>query len=400
LIVSQKSKEKLKDDRALLEYRLQFPILDKKCYLINNSLGAMPKRVRDRLGEFADLWAGEGVVAWEKWLPAVTETANLVGSIMGAPSGSVIMHQNVSSFQGIVASAFEFTGRRNKIVYEDLNFPSVSYTWKAYERAGARVVLVPSEDGIRVDTQRMIDAIDDETLLVPMSHVLFRSSYIQDVKPIVEKAEKVGALVLLDVYQSIGAVPIDVQALGVHMVTGGSVKWLCGGPGAAYLYVRSDLVTKLRPKATGWFSHKRPFAFEMPEQDYADSVWRFMGGSPSVPALYSARSGYEILAEAGVENIRRKSLRQTALLLELADELSGRLKAKKFQIRSPRAERERGGTVCVDFDGSEAVSKKLIEQGIVIDWRPNCGIRISPHFYNTDDECRQIFDAIEELSKP
>lgn len=387
----------MKTETQLLEYRSQFPILSKKCYLINNSLGAMPKRVYDRLHEFAELWDNLGVVAWEKWVPHVTEVADLVGNIMGAPKGSVIMHQNVSTFQGIIASALDFTGKRNKVVYEDLNFPSVSYTWKAYERAGAKVVLVPSDDGIKVDTQRMIDAIDDQTLLVPMSHVLFRSSYIQDVKPIIEKAHKVGAMVMLDVFQSIGTVPFNVTELGVDMAVGGSVKWLCGGPGAAYLYVRPDLVSKLKPKATGWFSHKRPFAFEMPEQDYADNVWRFMGGSPGVASLYSARSGYEIINEVGVESIRKKSLRQTAFLMKKADELSEKLKAHEFRLRSPRSEKERGGTICIDFKGSEEVSKKLIEKGIIIDWRPNCGIRISPHFYNTDDECTRIMEEIEDV---
>jgi len=374
----------------LTRWRSEFPILERKVYLINNSLGAMPRKTRERLTEFADDWDTDGVEAWHKWLPLVTETADLIGGIIGAPAGQTMMHQNVSTLQAILASCFEFAPPRNKVVFTDLNFPSVAYVWLEHRRIGARVEVVKSEDGIHPPTGALLDAIDEETLVVPISHVLFRSAGVQDVRAIIEKAHAVGAMVLMDSYQATGAVPFDVTELDVDFCVGGSVKWLCGGPGACYLYVRRDHIESLRPKMTGWFSHKRPFAFEMGDIDYADDIHRFMGGSPSVPALYSARSGYEIIAEVGVEKIRARSLHLTRRVMDraLADGLT---------VNTPREDEARGGTVCVDFEGSEAASRTLIERDFCIDHRPSCGIRISPHFYNTEDECDAIMDEIGRI---
>jgi kynureninase len=373
----------------LLRWRAEFPILERKTYLINNSLGAMPRRTRDRLGEFADSWDVEGVMAWDRWLPLVTEVGDLVGRILGAPPKTVMMHQNVSTLQAILASCYDFQSRRKKIVFTELNFPSVAYVWLEQRRRGAEVTIVKSDDGISVPTERLLDAIDDNTLLVPISHVLFRSSAIQDVKAIIEKAHQVGARVCIDSYQATGCIPFDVVELGVDLCVGGSVKWLCGGPGAAYLYVREDLIPKMRPAACGWFSHARPFGFEMGAIDYAEDIHRVMGGSPSVPALYSARSGYEIILEVGVAKIRERSLHLTRRILD-------RAVTDGLTINTPTDDAHRGGTICVDFEGSEACSKWLIDRGIVIDWRPGAGIRISPHFYNTEAECDLVMDAIAE----
>ena len=374
----------------LLAWRAEFPILERKVYLINNSLGAMPRKVRDRLTEFADDWDHEGVEAWHKWLPRVTGTADLIGQIIGAPKGTVMMHQNVSTLQAILASCFDFKGPRNKVVFTDLNFPSVAYVWLEHRKHGARVEMVESDDGIHPPTGKLLDAIDEETLIVPISHVLFRSAAVQDLAAIIEKAHSVGAMVCMDSYQATGALPIDVTALNVDFCVGGSVKWLCGGPGACYLYVRPDHIETLRPAMTGWFSHKRPFAFEMGEIDYADDIHRFMGGSPSVPALYSARSGYEIIAEVGVEKIRARSLHLTGRILE-------RALAEGLTVNTPVEPEARGGTICVDFEGAEAVSQVLIERDFLIDYRPQSGIRISPHFYNTEAECDAILDEISKL---
>ena len=220
----------------LLKWREEFPILAKKTYLINNSLGAMPRAVRASLMEYADTWERDGVEAWHEWLPMVTATGDLIGKIINAPTGTVVMHQNVSTLSAILASSLEFKRGKDGIVYDELNFPSVHYVWKEMERRNARVELVKSDDGITVPLERLLDAIDSSTVVVPISHVLFRSAAIQDVKAIVEKAHKMGAIVILDTYQSVGTVPLDVQALDVDFVVGGSVKWLCGGAGAAYLY--------------------------------------------------------------------------------------------------------------------------------------------------------------------
>jgi kynureninase len=379
-------------DDPLLKWRPEFPILGrKKGYLINNSLGAMPRKVYDHLRAYADAWATEGVLAWHDWLPMVTGTADLLGGILNAPPGTMMMHQNVSTLTAVLISGLEFTPTRNRVVLTELNFPSVVYNWMAQERRGAKVVAVPSRDGgLNVETEDLVRAIDERTIAVALDLVLFRSSGLIDPKPVIEQAHRHGAVVILDCYQAAGAVPIDVQALNVDFVIGGSVKWLCGGPGAAYLYARKDWIPRFEPLMTGWFSDKKPFDFRFGPIDYAEDVHRFMGGSPSMPALYAARAGYEIIREVGVKAIREKSLRQTALLMSLADE-------QGLHVNTPRAAERRGGTVCVDFAGSEDCSRRLIELGFIIDWRPRGGIRISPHFYNSDDECRAIMEEIGQL---
>ena len=376
----------------LLKWRSEFPILERKSgYLINNSLGAMPRRMREYLRAYADAWDTEGVVAWHSWLPMVSETADLVGSLFNAPPGTTTMHQNVSTLVSVLISGLSFQGRRNKVVLSELNFPSVVYNWMAQRKNGARIEVVRSRDGgLNLETEDLLAAIDDETLVVSLDLVLFRSSGLIDVRPVIEKAHRHGALVLLDCYQATGAVPIDVRALGVDFLVGGSVKWLCGGPGAAYLYTRKDLIPDIEPTMTGWFSDAHPFDFHLGEVEYAADAHRFMGGSPSVPALHAARAGYEIIREVGVAAIREKSLRQTSLLMELADELG-------LRVNTPRAPHRRGNTVCIDFEGSEDACRRLIDMGFVVDWRPHGGIRISPHFYNSDGECRDIMTAIREL---
>lgn len=375
----------------LLRWREEFPILSRCTYMISNSLGAMPRGVYDKVKEFADLWATEGVVAWEKWLPLVTETGDVLAELMGAPRGTVMMHQNVASLLSIVGSALDFSGSKKKVVYTAGEFPSCHYYWKAQERRGAKVDVVPlAKDGVSPDMDRLLAAIDERTLIVPTSLVLFRSAAIVDAKALIEKAHRVGAYVLLDTYQALGTVPFDVTKLGVDFVVGGSVKWLCGGPAAAYLYVRPDLIQRLEPANVGWFSHKKPFDFALDGIDYAPSVWRFQGGSPGVPALYSARPGYEIVKKVGVEKIRAKSKRQIARLVDRARELG-------LTVNTPQDPEKRGGTISVDFDGADAACKELIRRRFLVDYRPKAGIRISPHFYNTDEECDAIMDEIKKI---
>jgi kynureninase len=314
----------------LLKWRSEFPILDKTVYLISHSLGAMPKATYDRLHEYAEMWATRGVRAWaEGWWDMPVTVGNDVARIIGAEPGTVVMHQNVSICQSLILSCFEPTPKRNKIVYSELNFPSVMYVYEAHARDGKlRIETVPSDDGITVSLGRFLEAIDEETLLVPFSHVLFKSGFLQNAKAITERAHEVGAMVVLDAYQSAGTLPFSVQELGVDFATGGSVKWLCGGPGAGYLYVRPDLQNKLEPKTTGWMAHEHPFAFET-ELHYAPNITRFLHGSPAIPALYAAQSGYKIINEIGVEKIREKSVRQTTRLIELAQEAG-------FNVTSPK----------------------------------------------------------------
>jgi kynureninase len=374
----------------LSRWRAEFPALDKSVYMVSHSLGAMPKRAYDYLREFADLWVNRGINAWENWLPEVDRAAERIGRIIGAPAGTMVMFTNVSQIQAVMASCLDYTPKRNKVVYSSLNFPTVSYVWQEERRRGADVVVVPSQDGIHAPMEQLLAAIDERTLIVPISHVLFRSSAIKDVPAIVKRAKEVGAMVLLDCYQSAGTVPFDVTALGVDFACGGSVKWLCGGPGAAYLYVRPDRVPQLAPRITGWFGHEKPFAFTMPEQHYAGNVWRYMAGTPAVAALYQARAGAEIIAEIGVERIRAKSLRQTRRIMDICD-------AAGYRINTPREDARRGGTICFDFDGSDRVAKALNATLFLCDHRPQSGIRVSPHFYTTDEEVERFMSEVARL---
>lgn len=376
----------------LLAYRKEFPILERTTYMISHSLGAMPRGVYDRLREYADVWATRGIRAWEEgWWEMPVTIGDKLARIIGAPPGSVVMHQNVSVCQALILSCFDLTQRRNKIVYESLNFPSVMYVYAAHAKAaGARVVEIPSDDGITVDTERLLVAIDEETLLVPISHVLFKSSYIQDAQAVINKAHAVGAKVVLDIYQSAGTVPLNVTELEVDFAVGGSVKWLCGGPGAGYLYVHPSLWNALEPKVTGWMAHRAPFAFEPGEITYADDVHRFLHGSPAIPTLYAAESGYDIINAIGVERIRAKSVHQTSRLIELADE-------QGWRVNAPREAAKRGGTVVIDVPYGAAVVRELALRDVLVDFRPGAGIRIAPHFYTRDEELDHTIREIKNI---
>ncbi len=376
----------------LLAWRDEFPILKKCTYMISHSLGAMPQAVTERMRAFADSWNERGIQAWEDgWWDLPYKVGDLLGGILGAAPGTITMHQNVSVAEALIASALDFEPRRDKVVYTDMNFPSVMYVWEAHRRRGARVEMVPSDDGVTVDTGRLVDAIDERTLAVPISHVLFRSAYIQDVAAVVAKAEKVGALVILDCYQSAGTVPFSLTDLGVHFAVGGSVKWLLGGPGAGYLYVRPDLIERFQPAMTGWAAHEKPFDFAIGPIAYAAGIRRWMHGTPSIAPLYQCQPGYEIVAAVGVDRIRAKSVRQTTRIIEKALE-------KGMRVNSPREATRRGGSVVVDAPDGRRVCDEMIRRGILVDYRPGAGIRVAPHFYTTDEECDHAVETMAALA--
>jgi len=381
----------LTDD--LLKWRSQFPILDKAVYLISHSLGAMPKGTYEKLHDYADVWATRGVRAWaEGWWNMPLTVGDQVGKIIGAAPGTVAMHQNVSICQSLILSCFEPSPTRNKIVYSELNFPSVMYVYEAHARNGQlRIETVKSDDGITIALERMLAAIDDTTLLVPISHVLFKSAFLQDARAIIKRAHAVGAMVVLDTYQSAGTLPFSVTELDTDFATGGSVKWLCGGPGAGYLYVRPDLQEKLEPKTTGWMAHDEPFAFET-EMRYASGIARFLHGSPAIPALYAAQSGYDIINEIGVERIREKNIRQSNYLIALAEEAG-------FRVTSPKDSSQRGGTITISHDHAAAIARELVRREFIIDYRPGAGIRISPHFYTSDEELELVIKELKKISE-
>ena len=377
-----------------LKWRSEFPILDRAVYLISHSLGAMPRATYDRLREYADIWATRGVRAWaEGWWEMPARIGDELGRIIGADAGTVVMHQNVSICQSLILSCFlplPENSKRHKIVYSELNFPSVMYVYEAHARAhGLQIVKVKSDDGMTVPTERMLSAIDEETLLVPISHVLYKSAFLQDARAITERAHQVGAMVVLDTYQSAGTVPFSVKDLRVDFATGGSVKWLCGGPGAGYLYVRPDLIEQLEPKTTGWMAHEEPFAFES-ELRYAPNITRFLHGSPAIPALYAAESGYKIINEIGVAGIREKSTRQTGALIGLAE-------AAGFRVTSPQNPAQRGGTITVWDDNAAAMTKELVRREFIVDYRPGAGVRISPHFYTKDEELELVIAEMKKI---
>jgi kynureninase len=367
----------------LIDYRERFPILASTTYLINHSLGAMPAEAARRLELFAHEWATRGARAWgEGWWDSPIRVGDLVGSIVGAPPGSTVMHQNVTVAEAIVLSCFDLKPPRNRIVFEAGLFPSVRYVQQAWSRFGAEVVVCDDADAV-------IAAIDERTLLVPVSHVLYKTAEIQPIERIVARAHEAGAHVCLDAYQSAGAVPLDVAALGIAFCVGGSVKWLCGGPGAGWLYVRPDLAEQLEPAFAGWQGHARPFAFE-DEMDAAPGSARFLTGTPVVAANYAASAGYEIINEIGVDRIRANSMRQTALLVELVDDAG-------FELTSPRDPVIRGGSVVFRVPDFQAVHAELAAREIICDYRPDAGLRFGPHFFTTDDEIRFAVEQVTEI---
>jgi kynureninase len=370
----------------LLAHRTSFPILESCTYLVSHSLGAMPEAARTALGQYTTEWATRGVRAWhEGWWEAPVEVGDELAPLVGAPPGSIAMVQNVSTAQTVLASCFDLRPPRNRVVFSGLNFPTVMYVWHGVP--GAEVVTVPSPDGITIPTEALLEAIDERTAVVPISHVIFRSGYLQDVAAITERAHAVGARVLLDCYQTAGTLPFSLADLGVDAACGGSVKWLCGGPGAGWLYVRPDLQEVLTPWATGWQADREPFAFRPGPIERARGIWRFLGGSPAVPCLYAARASYRLIREVGVAAIREKSVRQTEWLIAMADELG-------LAVHTPRDPDRRGGSVILAVPDEERVAQRLIEREVLVDARPGAGVRIGPHFYTSDEELEHLREEL------
>ena len=375
----------------LLAYRAEFPILERTNYLVSNSLGAMPRTVADRLAQYVDDWAELGVKAWGRgWWEMPVAVGDEIAPLIGAGSGEVVMLPNVTMAQAMVLSALEYTAPRDRIVMTAQDFPSVRYAYSSLApRLGARVEVAPaSADGLGVDMDQLMEMIDERTRLVCISHVLFRSAWVMDVERICRRAHEVGALVSLDSFHAVGVIPVDVAAIGCDFLSGGVLKWLCGGPGGCFLYTSSSIRTKVAPALTGWQAHARPFGFE-PEMEYADDAFRWLGGTPVIPALYAAAEGPKILRRVGIEAIRAKSVRQTTRLIELADRHG-------FPVHAPRDPARRGGTVALRVPHAYEVSQYLIARNILVDYRPEAGIRIAPHFYTADEEVER---AVEEIAR-
>jgi kynureninase len=380
----------------LLQFRDRFPILSRTKYLVSHSLGAMPEATREALAEYADLWASRGVRAWgDRWWMMSIEVGDIIAPLIGAPPGSVVMLPNVTTAEAVVLSSYEYDTPRNRVVIVDGEFPSVRYIYdRLARRLGAEIVTVPhDQSGLGFDLDRLLAAIDERTQIVPIGHILFESSYMIDVEAIAKRCREVGATLVLDVFQSAGIVPVDVTGWDVPIAVGGVLKWLCGGPGGSFLYVDPALRPKLAPSFTGWMAHANPFGFEAPPMRFRDDALRFALGTPPIPALYAAREGPKVVAEASggdMKTIRSKSLRQTQRIIDLAD-------ARGFELRTPREAERRGGSVSVLMPHAKEVAFELNAEDIVCDFRPGAGVRFSPHFYTTDEELEIAFATVDEI---
>jgi kynureninase len=376
---------------ALDRYRDEFPILSRTVYMISNSLGAMPRRTARNLAEYADTWATRGVRAWEeRWWEMPIEVGNKIGRVIGAPAGSVSMHENVTTAQMVALSALRPKASRTRIVCSAMDFPSMVYLYRAQQAAGFELRIVPADDDLSLNTERMLDAIDDTTAVVAFSHVLFRTSYITDAAAIARRAREAGAAVILDTYQSAGIIPVDVTTLDVDFAVGGCLKWLCGGPGNAFLYTRPGLLRGAKPAFTGWLSRQHPFAFDIDDGDLRDDAMQMMNGTPAIPAYYAALAGLDIINEVGVERIREKSQRMTTRLLALVDEHG-------FTSAASRDPHRLAGTVAVNVPEALHVSRTLKAREFMVDYRPPVGVRISPHFYNSMEEIERIMAELASI---
>lgn len=374
----------------LLQWRDEFPILQETTYLVSHSLGAMPRGVYDSLRAYADTWASRGVRAWgDSWWALNGQVGDKIGQIINAPPSTVSIHENLSIAASILYSGMSFPEGRTKIIIDDMIFPTMYYVLRGIFPQ-MQFHMVKSRDGITVPIDEMLDAIDERTAFVSISHVLFRSAYIMPAHEIIEKAHCVGALTVLDAYHSVGVIPVDVTALNVDILIGGTLKWMCGGPGGVFMYVRPDLLPMITPKITGWFAHKRPFAFEVDEIELREDSYRFLNGTFGVASLYGIEPGIDIIAQIGAEVIRANSRRLTALLIELAQKAG-------YEVRTPLNPDERAGTVTLAVPHAYEVTRALLDRNILTDYRENAGIRISPHFYNTEDEVRLVIDSIGDI---
>jgi kynureninase len=374
-------------------YRKEFPTLASGIHLLSHSLGPVPRAARESMIAYCDAW--EHHTSEDAWATSWWELSRRVGDriarILGGAPGSVQIQPNASIALATVASCFDFkSGARRKVVTTELDFPSMEYFWDGQRQIGATVEVVPSVDGVSLPLERIIEAIDHETCLVALSHTSYRSSYRVDARAIVERAHAKGALVLLDVYQSAGVLQLNAVDWNVDFLIGGTIKWLCGGPSCGYLYVRPDLQRDLRPRLTGWVAHDSPFDFAHAPMRYAKSVRRFAQGTPSIPALYSAIPGLEIVESVGVAEIAAESQRRTQLMIDFALE-------RGWTINTPLDKQQRGGSVMIGVANAEAITERLAERKVFVDWRPGAGLRVSPHFFNTDEEVEEALNILTGL---
>jgi kynureninase len=378
----------------LLDWRPEFPTVEGSLHFISHSLGAMPRAAEESLRRYADTWKSRSIRAWEEqWMELPAALGDTLASLLHGAPGSVSIHPCTTLAEAVALSALDFAPPRRRLVCTAEDFPSMLYLYEGFERRGVELVKVPAREGRWVREEDVVAAIDERTAVVAISLVLFRTSQVLDPRPILRRAHEVGALVLLDAYQAVGTVPLDVEALDVDLLAGGTIKWLCGGPGVGYLYVAPRVAPQLEPALTGWFAHDRPFEFDSGPMRWSVGPRRFQTGTPSIPGILAARPGVETVAAIGVGAIREKSLRLTERMIGWADELG-------IRVASPREPERRGGTVVLDVPHSEAVCRALLASEVLLDHRPGVGIRLAPHFYTREDEVDLVMKRVgEELRR-
>jgi selenocysteine lyase/cysteine desulfurase len=373
----------------LLRYRDEFPILSRRVYLNSCSLGALSRRSMQALSRFQEQWNEHGAQAWyQLWMGELAALREKFARLIGAKPSEIALATNVSGGLSEIASALD-VGNRRKVVANDMDFPTIAYQWLAKERTGTAVAFAHSEDRMTLPASAYARLVDDKTALVATSRVFFLSGYVQEIAQIAETAHRHGAFLVVDDYQGTGQIPIDVNGLGIDLMVSGTLKWLMGGPGVAFIYAREELIPKLRPTVTGWWASRDQFQFKTTEFAYRDDAQRLEAGTPAVGAMITASAAMDIVLEIGVDRIRERTW-------YLADDLIRRVRAKGWPIHSPLDSSMRSSIVMLALDRPDEVVAELTKRGIVVDFRPGL-VRISPHFYNTVEENAAIVDAIDEI---
>lgn len=374
-------------------HRECFPILREKTYLASHSLGAVHRETQNALQAYYDDWATLGIEAWDgPFWRSVTDFQENLGKLLNWPSDSICPLQNATRGMAALASAFDYKSDRRRILLSELEFTTSFPFWMAQQDLGAEVVLIPSPDGRSIPLEAFEKELDERTLLVVSSHAYFRSGALcPPLKEFSRAIHAVGGRLLLDVYQTLGAVPLDASSCGVDAIVGGCHKWLCGGPGAGFLALAPDYWPTLRPRLTGWFGLENPFAYDKNFTRGAprNSALRFLAGTPNVPALYACRPALELIRTLGTERIRQTSIQLTEFLRQA-------LLERGVKVSSPDDPSSRNGMLCLeppkDRGGNEIVDA-LSRQGILIDYRPDCGLRVSPHFYSNQADLESFLQA-------
>jgi kynureninase len=372
---------------VMLQARTEFPVLNECVYLNSNSAGAVPREVHNVLMAYSNTLFHWRDTVWEQWWYELHEYADQLAQFIGAPKGSVFTDTNLSTLLGRVGTCFNYRSPRTRVITSDLEFPTVSFLWQNFRHYGAEMIIIPSQDGCSIDEEAICAAIDERTQLVCLAHATFATGALTNIRRIAQYAHQMGALMIVDAYQSLGTVPIDVNELDADFLLGGAHKWLCGSYESAFLYVRPELLSSLTPSATGWIASANPLSFSS-ATEYASTARRFASGTPAVLPSLISRVGLEIIQKIGMPAIRQVSLQRTQRIIQWAEH-------KGLKVLTPTTPAHRAGIVSLRFPQDAEVANKLNERGFVCSYRN--AIRIAPHFYNTDQEIELFLDALGEI---